>query len=79
MHLVFNLAKFLPAILRALPTFADDSQLRWVTAMTMLDYNTIAAGDCFGNVFVNRLDSKVSRQVDDDSTDVSAISHEIVF
>jgi CPSF A subunit-like protein len=56
-------------------TFADDSQPRWVTAMTMLDYyNTIAAGDRFGNAFVNRLDPKVSEQVDDDPTGVSAIS-----
>ncbi|KAF9523470.1 CPSF A subunit region-domain-containing protein [Crepidotus variabilis] len=47
-------------------TFADDTQPRWISAMTMVDYNTIAAGDRFGNVFVNRLDSKISDQVDDD-------------
>ena len=56
-------------------TFADDSQPRWVTAMTMVDYNTIAAGDRFGNVFVNRLDPKVSEQVDDDPTG-AGILHE---
>lgn len=56
-------------------TFADDSQSRWVTASTMVDYNTVAAGDRFGNIFVNRLDSKVSDQVDEDPTG-AGILHE---
>lgn len=56
-------------------TFADDSQPRWVSAMTMVDYNTIAAADRFGNIFVNRLDSKISEQVDDDPTG-AGILHE---
>jgi splicing factor 3B subunit 3 len=56
-------------------TFAGDVQPRWITAMTMVDYNTIAAGDRFGNIFVNRLDQKVSDQVDDDPTG-AGILHE---
>lgn len=55
--------------------FADDSQPRWITAMAMVDYNTVAAGDRFGNVFVNRLDAKISDQVDDDPTG-AGILHE---
>ena len=55
--------------------FADDTQPRWVTAITMIDYTTVAAGDKFGNVFVNRIDSKVSDQVDDDPTG-AGILHE---
>ncbi|KAF7796648.1 hypothetical protein EIP86_007831 [Pleurotus ostreatoroseus] len=55
--------------------FADDSQPRWITSATMVDYNTVVAGDRFGNVFVNRLDSKVSDQVDDDPTG-AGILHE---
>ncbi|KAF8647171.1 hypothetical protein AX16_007001 [Volvariella volvacea WC 439] len=55
--------------------FADDTQPRWVTAATMVDYTTVAAGDRFGNVFVNRLDMKVSDQVDDDPTG-AGILHE---
>ena len=55
--------------------FADDSQPRWVTATTMVDYFTVAAGDRFGNVFVNRLDAKVSDQVDEDPTG-AGILHE---
>ncbi|KAF4620312.1 hypothetical protein D9613_000135 [Agrocybe pediades] len=56
-------------------TFADDTQPRWVSAMTMVDYNTVVAGDRFGNVFVNRLDPKVSDQVDEDPTG-AGILHE---
>ncbi|KAF7321883.1 CPSF-A domain-containing protein [Mycena kentingensis (nom. inval.)] len=56
-------------------SFADDSQPRWVTAVSMVDYNTIAIGDRFGNVFINRLDAKVSEQVDDDPTG-AGILHE---
>ncbi|KAJ7646963.1 CPSF A subunit region-domain-containing protein [Roridomyces roridus] len=55
--------------------FGDDSQQRWVTAVAMVDYNTVAVGDRFGNVFVNRLDAKVSEQVDDDPTG-AGILHE---
>ncbi|KAJ6518066.1 Cleavage/polyadenylation specificity factor, A subunit, partial [Mycena vitilis] len=55
--------------------FADDTQPRWTTAVAMVDYNTVAVGDRFGNVFVNRLDSKVSNQVDDDPTG-AGILHE---
>lgn len=55
--------------------FADDVQPRWITAATMVDYNTVAAADRFGNVFVNRLDPKVSELVDDDPTG-AGILHE---
>ncbi|KAK0505095.1 CPSF A subunit region-domain-containing protein [Armillaria luteobubalina] len=55
--------------------FADDSQPRWISAVAMVDYNTVACGDRFGNIFVNRLDSKVSDQVDDDPTG-AGILHE---
>ncbi|KAI5116752.1 hypothetical protein M0805_001610 [Coniferiporia weirii] len=55
--------------------FADDTQPRWTTAAVMVDYVTVAAGDKFGNVFVNRLDQKVSDQVDDDPTG-AGILHE---
>ncbi|KIK98465.1 hypothetical protein PAXRUDRAFT_823827 [Paxillus rubicundulus Ve08.2h10] len=55
--------------------FADDSQPRWIVASTMVDYNTVAGSDRFGNVFVTRLDSKVSDQVDEDPTG-AGILHE---
>lgn len=53
---------------RQLLIFADDSQPRWVTCTTMVDYETVACGDKFGNVFVNRLATNVSKSVDEDPT-----------
>ena len=35
--------------------FVDDHKARWVTKTTMVDYNTIAGGDKFGNFFISRL------------------------
>lgn len=55
--------------------FADDTQPRWISAATMVDYNTVIAGDRFGNIFVNRLDNSVTEQVDDDPTG-AGILHE---
>jgi splicing factor 3B subunit 3 len=55
--------------------FADDMQPRWIVSSTMVDYCTVAASDRFGNIFVNRLDAKVSDQVDDDPTG-AGILHE---
>ena len=46
--------------------FADDTLPRWITGSCMLDYNTVAGGDKFGNFFVDRLPSEVSDEVDDD-------------
>ncbi|KAJ7591584.1 Cleavage/polyadenylation specificity factor, A subunit [Mycena floridula] len=48
--------------------FAGDTQARWVSTATMTDYNTVAAGDRFGNLFVNRLDPSISDKVDDDTS-----------
>ena len=47
---------------------ADDNRPRHVTAATPLDYDTIAGGDKFGNVFVNRLTADVSKEMEDDPT-----------
>ncbi|GAA5822982.1 hypothetical protein JCM11251_004445 [Rhodosporidiobolus azoricus] len=55
--------------------FADDTASRWTTSSTMVDYETIAAGDKFGNIFVNRLPKGVSDEVDDDPTG-AGIMHE---
>ncbi|KAI7907481.1 CPSF A subunit region-domain-containing protein [Cokeromyces recurvatus] len=48
--------------------FADDTVPRWMTASTMVDYETIAGGDKFGNFFVNRLPESISREIDEDTT-----------
>ncbi|KAL1922827.1 uncharacterized protein VTP21DRAFT_9203 [Calcarisporiella thermophila] len=45
--------------------FADDTTPRWMTASVMLDYETVAGGDKFGNVFVDRLPPGLSEQMED--------------
>ena len=53
--------------------FADDPAKRYTTCTTMLDYDTVAAGDKFGNVFVLRLPTKVSTEIDNDPTGNKAV------
>ena len=52
----------------SLSIFADDSTPRWMTSLDVLDYNTIAGSDKFGNVFVLRLPDKVARVESADAT-----------
>jgi len=40
----------------------------------MVDYETVAGGDKFGNIFVNRLDKSVSSQVDEDPTGAGVLA-----
>ncbi|RHY15498.1 hypothetical protein DYB36_006057, partial [Aphanomyces astaci] len=47
--------------------FADDFVPRCISASTLVDYDTMAGGDKFGNVFVTRLPSEVSDQVENPS------------
>ncbi|OWT37662.1 pre-mRNA-splicing factor RSE1 [Cryptococcus neoformans Bt1] len=70
-------------VYRSIPTrqlliFADDSQPRWITCVTSVDYETVACGDKFGNIFINRLDPSISEKVDDDPTGAT-ILHEKSF
>ncbi|KAK9367552.1 CPSF A subunit region-domain-containing protein [Lipomyces kononenkoae] len=51
--------KFLP--------FADDVVARHTTCVTMLDYETVAGGDKFGNLWVVRCKESVSRDADEDN------------
>ncbi|CAG8532674.1 14314_t:CDS:10, partial [Acaulospora colombiana] len=48
--------------------FADDTTPRWITTTVMIDYDTIAGGDKFGNFFVDRLPAETSEEVDEDPT-----------
>lgn len=58
--------------------FGDDVLPRWITSLVMLDYDTVAAGDRFGNILINRMDSRVSANVDEDSTGLT-IMHEKAY
>lgn len=46
--------------------FADDTIARWTTGATMLDYETVAGGDKFGNLFVVRAPEQASREADEE-------------
>lgn len=53
--------------------FADDTHPRWVTATTLLDYDTIAIGDKFGNMSILRLPHSVTDDVDEDPTGTKSL------
>ena len=56
--------------------FADDVVPRWLTASCVLDANTLAGADKFGNLFVTRLPQEVSDDVDDAQLLSSAAGNE---
>ena len=47
--------------------FADDVCARWSTCATMVDYETVAGGDKFGNLFVLRCPKSTSEDVDQEN------------
>lgn len=53
--------------------FADDVFPRWVTCTCVLDYDTIASGDKFGNISIIRLPQDVNDEVDDDPTGLKSL------
>ncbi|KAK5122599.1 hypothetical protein LTR85_003862 [Meristemomyces frigidus] len=46
--------------------FVDDTIQRWTTCTTMLDYETVAGGDKFGNLWVVRCPEQASRESDEE-------------
>ena len=48
--------------------FADDSISRWTTCTTMVDYETVAGGDKFGNIWLLRCPQKASEEADEDGS-----------
>lgn len=46
--------------------FVDDSVQRWTTTATMIDYETAAGGDKFGNLWVVRCPEQASKEADED-------------
>jgi splicing factor 3B subunit 3 len=53
--------------------FADDTHPRWITNTCILDYDTVASADKFGNVAILRLPASVSDDVDEDPTGNKAL------
>ncbi|KAL4908453.1 hypothetical protein BDW74DRAFT_100835 [Aspergillus multicolor] len=52
----------------ALIPFVDDSIPRWTTATTMVDYETTAGGDKFGNLWLVRCPKKISEEADEEGS-----------
>lgn len=48
--------------------FVDDSIPRWTSATTMVDYETTAGGDKFGNLWLLRCPPKVSAEADEEGS-----------
>ncbi|KAF2860189.1 hypothetical protein K470DRAFT_258155 [Piedraia hortae CBS 480.64] len=46
--------------------FVDDVVQRWTTTTTMVDYETVAGGDKFGNIWLVRCPEQASREADED-------------
>ncbi|QVM12662.1 pre-mRNA-splicing factor rse1 [Coccidioides posadasii str. Silveira] len=48
--------------------FADDVIARWTTCTAMVDYETVAGGDKFGNLWLLRCPQKASEEADEDGS-----------
>ncbi|KAI1609413.1 pre-mRNA-splicing factor rse1 [Exophiala viscosa] len=48
--------------------FVDDVIARWTTCATMVDYETVAGGDKFGNLWLLRCPQKASEEADEDGS-----------
>eukprot|EP00891_Asterochloris_glomerata_P004111 jgi/Astpho2/4111/e_gw1.00063.10.1_t len=48
--------------------YADDSTSRHISCTLQLDYDTVCGADKFGNIFIARLPSEISAQIEDDPT-----------
>jgi splicing factor 3B subunit 3 len=54
-----------PAFNRLIP-FVDDTIQRWTTAISLVDYETVAGADKFGNLWVVRCPEATSTEADED-------------
>ncbi|PLN75625.1 pre-mRNA-splicing factor rse1 [Aspergillus taichungensis] len=48
--------------------FVDDSVSRWTTSTVMVDYETVAGGDKFGNIWLVRCPKKISDEADEEGS-----------
>jgi splicing factor 3B subunit 3 len=48
--------------------FVDDTVARWTTCTTMVDYETVAGGDKFGNLWLLRCPAKASEEADEEGS-----------
>ncbi|KAK3692733.1 Pre-mRNA-splicing factor rse-1 [Podospora appendiculata] len=50
--------------------FADDSINRWTSCTAMVDYESVAGGDKFGNLWIMRCPEKISAETDEPGSEV---------
>jgi splicing factor 3B subunit 3 len=62
-----------PATNKLIP-FVDDAIARWTTCATMVDYESVAGGDKFGNMFLVRCPPKASEEADEESAGLHLIN-----
>ncbi|KAI9055492.1 hypothetical protein LZ554_000445 [Drepanopeziza brunnea f. sp. 'monogermtubi'] len=55
--------------------FVDDTISRWTSCTTMVDYETVAGGDKFGNLWLLRCPTKASEEADEEGS-ASHLVHE---
>ncbi|CAK7213777.1 pre-mRNA-splicing factor rse1 [Sporothrix curviconia] len=61
-----------PEVNKLLP-FVDDTVKRWTTCTTMVDYQTVAGGDKFGNLWIVRAADKVSQDADEAGSELQLV------
>lgn len=54
--------------------FVDDTLARWTTCTAMVDYESTAGGDKFGNIFIVRCPTKASEEADEESSGLHLIN-----
>ncbi|KAK0711179.1 Pre-mRNA-splicing factor rse-1 [Lasiosphaeris hirsuta] len=53
--------------------FADDTVNRWTTCTAMVDYESVAGGDKFGNLWIMRCPEKTSAEADEPGSEIHLI------
>lgn len=59
--------------------FADDTLPRWITCSAILDYDTVACADKFGNIVIVRVPFSVNHYLEDDTTEEKYTSERSVW
>ncbi|KAK3295976.1 CPSF A subunit region-domain-containing protein [Chaetomium fimeti] len=53
--------------------FADDTINRWTTCTTMVDYESVAGGDKFGNIWILRCSERASQESDEPGSEIQLL------
>lgn len=62
-----------PATNKLIP-FVDDAIARWTTCSTMVDYESVAGGDKFGNMYIVRCPAKASEEADEEQSGLHLVN-----